>query len=219
MRSIASSRASRSARGRAERRILRRVKVPPAPDATSLHEAALAYLSQRPSSVAQMKRVLGRRVSAWGRRAARAGAEEAEVASAAARARTAIEEVLARLQRSGLLDDGTFAKQRAASLTRAGKSRRAVAFDLAQRGISDEVAREHVPTDAETELAAAVTFTRKRRLGPFAKTSVSMRDDEHRRALGALARAGYSFSTAERALRLDRETAEEILRRVRPVGW
>lgn len=199
----------------------KKAKAPPAaPNEAILHEAALEYLAARAASVAQMKRVLARKIDNWGRRATRAGVDAEAVESDAARARQHIEDVLARLRRSGLIDDAKFARQRAGSLNRAGKSSRAIAFDLAQRGVSREIVRESVASDGASDLLAAVTLTRKKRLGPFARSSdESPTRETKRKWLGALARAGFSMSVAERALRMDREAAEELLRSSKPLGW
>lgn len=189
----------------------------PAPTAAQLHEAALSYLTARAASFAQVEQALERRVAAWARRTIRAGSSEESVEEDARRARGAIAGVLERLSSSGLVDDERFARQRADALALRGKSRRAVAFDLARRGIEESVVREAGARDAATELAAAVTFARKKRLGAFAKDAPS--PELHRKWLAAFARAGYGFDVAERALRMDRESAEAIVRELRPAGW
>lgn len=183
------------------------------PSQNVIHEWALAYLTNRPASVAVMKKVLQRRIDAWARRAAKAGEGADEIESGVATAKERALAVIERLTSSGLLNDVVYAKQRAERLTREGKSRRAVAFDLAQKGIARELARASAPTDPETELAAAVALVRKKRLGAFSRKSGAEIDAKERhRWLGALARAGYSFSIADRALRMDREAAEDLLR-------
>jgi regulatory protein len=189
-----------------------------APTAASLYEAALSYLSARAASRARLAAALERRVVRWARQAERAGAPADEIARDVAISRNAIDGVLERLVESGLVDDARFAQQRAGALTRAGKSRRAAVFDLTRHGIDETLAREAGARDAETELLAAVTFARRKRLGPFAREPAptpSLRN----RWLSAFARAGYSFDVATRALRLDRETAEEMSERLRPAGW
>ncbi|MFO0738116.1 MAG: regulatory protein RecX [Labilithrix sp.] len=183
---------------------------PPALTQAVLHEAALAYLTHRSASVAQMRKVLDRRVAAWARRAS-----EEEAAAGVEKARTAAEAVVERLLASGLLDDAAYAQRRAEALTRSGKSRRAVAFELARKGVNEEAARAAVPQDAETELAAAVALMRRKRIGPYARASLVRDDKLERRWLGTFARGGFSFSTAQRVLRMDRDAADEVLRLLR----
>jgi regulatory protein len=191
-------------------------KAPPL-TADSLREAALAYLSHRSASVVELRRVLARKVGTWAKKAARSGLDEAEIASAIARAKDDAEAIIARFRGNGLLDDVAFATSRAKRLARSGKSSRAIASDLAHRGIDAETARSAAPRSDASELAAAVVFARKKRLGAFAREDAGT--DARRRWLGALARAGYSFEIAERVLRMDRESAEEVLARDDLRGW
>lgn len=194
----------------------------PAPTATVLHEAALGYLAQRSASVAQLTRSLVRKVDTWARRADRAGVDAEEIAAERARCQLAIDTLVARLKASGLLDDALYAKQRAERLTRSGKSRRAVALDLRLKGIAETTARDVTPRDADTELGAAIALARKKRIGPFARSIPEDRAEKsalERKWLGAFARGGFSFGTAQKVLRLDRDAAEELLHGLVPIGW
>lgn len=168
-------------------------------DRDSLHEAALAYLSRRPATAAMMVRVLERR-------AIKKGVALEEVADT-------IRDVVARLVEVGLVDDAGFAATRVKRLERAGRSSRAIAAHLAQKGVRSEVARTALSSesrDGDADFDAALVLTRKRRIGPFAREPAEGRD-AHNKELGILARAGFDRSTAERALRIDREEAEERL--------
>ena len=166
-------------------------------NAADLHEVALAYLARRPASAAMMTRVLERR-------ARKKGVDLDDVADA-------IRSVVARLVEVGLVDDASFAASRVDRLGRAGRSSRAIAAHLAQKGVRADVARAALVTrDASADLDAALVLTRKRRIGAFARTPATG-PDARRKELGILARAGFDRSTAERALRIDREEAEERL--------
>jgi regulatory protein len=167
--------------------------------------AALAYLTIRSASVAEVKKVLDRRIRAWAKKT-----DDADVE----RATGFRDAVLERLKASGLLNDAAYAERRAASLSRSGKSRRAVEFDLARRGVSESIAKATVPNDAALELESAVALMRKKRLGPFSKVETPDQKLRHR-WLGAFARAGFSLSVASRALKLDLETAENLLKSLR----
>ena len=105
------------------------------------------------------------------------------------------------------LDDKTFAEVSSRSGMRSGRSRRAVAQKLAQKGIAKETAAEAV---AEIDdLFAALVLARKRAFGPFRKVEF----DEKRKAkeLSAFARAGFSFDIGKRVLAMPLEDAEETL--------
>ena len=98
-----------------------------------------------------------------------------------------------------------------------GRSRRAITAHLAQKGVAATTVREAVGHDVGAELAAAIAFARKRRLGPFAREEAEPLDRDARRvaerkALGTMARAGFDFGVCERVLRMDRDDADERLR-------
>jgi len=183
----------------------------PAPDRARLHEAALKHLSRYATTEVGLRRVLFRRVDRWARAA---GGDSADAAAAKQAAR----EVVARLVEQGLVSDAAFAAARARSLTRAGRSRRAVEAHLAQRGVGAEVLRETVAEDAETELAAALAMTRRRRIGPF--RAAELEDGVEAAAarlkeLGVLARAGFSQDIARQALGMELEEAQARIARLR----
>jgi regulatory protein len=177
-----------------------------APDEAALHEAALRHLARYATSETGLRRVLDRRVQRW----ARSAAAEPD---AVARSKQAVRTVVARLVAAGALDDAAFAAGRAQRLLRSGHSRQGVAAHLAARGIAGETARAALPDDADAELAAALALARRRRIGPF-RTGVA--DTEaRRRELGVLARAGFPRDVAVRALAMEAEPAEELVRRLR----
>lgn len=181
-------------------------KTADAPSRAALHEAALAYLARSAATAATLERALHRKIATWARSAARAGRDAEVIAADVDRCREATAEIVARLGEVGLVDDAAFAEARARVLSRAGRSRLAVAAHLAAKGVAPAIAREVLPDD---ELGAALVFARKRRIGPFAREGTS-REDE-RRALAAMARAGFGRSACDRALRMDREVADALL--------
>ena len=186
----------------------------PAPTRAKLHEAALAHLAKFSATETGLVRVLDRRIDRWARRAAmestEPGAEPDTTPS-----RLAAREVARALVQSGVVDDTAFAAGRARSLTRAGRSRRAISAHLSAKGVPQEVARAALP-EADTELAAALAYAR-RRLGPFRTdrdTDVPI-EDTRRKEIGALARAGFPQPVAQQALRMDREEAEAAVIRLK----
>jgi regulatory protein len=186
-----------------------------APTRAALHEAALAYLARGAATAESVRKTLERRTSNWARRAVRAGRDAEGVAADAAAAREVIPEIVARLREVGLVNDATFAENRARRMSSAGRSRRAISAHLGQKGVDAATVREAVPHDAGSELAAAVVFARKRRIGPFFSGEQpegrDARREADRKALGALARAGFDWNVCERVMRMDRESADELL--------
>jgi regulatory protein len=173
--------AARAGQGRQRRRALK------APDEPALQAAALSYLGRFAASTEMLRRVLLRRVE----RAAREELIERD------HGRQMVERVIARIVSSGLLDDETFAVQRARSLVRRGKAPSMVKSALAAKGIWSDGAA-HALSELGEEMpdigrAAALNLARRRHLGPYRKTARS----EHRdRDLATLARAGHPFEIA-----------------------
>ncbi len=180
----------------------------PAPDAASLRQAALTYLTRYSATQTGLLRVLGRRIDRWAR-VAEAPPEAAAAAKAAARG------VVAHLASIGAVDDALFAAGRARSLHRAGRSRRAIAAHLQAKGVPPDLASP--PDDPAAELAAAVLYASRRRMGPFRPSpsepvSGEAADPARRmRELGRLARAGFPATIAGRVLDLPPEEAEALL--------
>lgn len=179
------------------------------PDAANLHEAALRYLARYAATAAGLLRVLVRRVDRW----AHAAAADAEDVAAAKRAAQA---VVARLVAAGAVDDAAFAAGRARSLARSGRSRRAIAAHLVAKGVPGALTAA-LPDDPDAELAAALAYARRRRMGPFRAASVTEDDgaaparDLRLKALARLARAGFAQSVAGQVLDMDADAAEAML--------
>ncbi|HQT47686.1 MAG TPA: RecX family transcriptional regulator [Acidocella sp.] len=171
------------------------------PDGAKLYEAALNHLARYAATEAGLARVLARKVDRWTRLYAGEDAEPEETAQAARQAKAAIPGVIARLRDLGAVNDDTFAASRAKRLTREGKSRRATLAYLAAKGVVGARLEE----DPDRELAAACAYLRRRRAGPFGEAP-------ELKILAAMARGGFSQDVARRALRLDREEAEALIK-------
>lgn len=184
--------------------------LPATPDRARLHDAAIRHLARYATTSAGLLRVLSRRIDRWAR------ATEAEPEAVLA-ARAVAQGVVDALASAGLVNDAEFAAARARSLTRSGRSRRAVTAHLAQRGVGPDILEAAVPDDAEAELAAAVLLARKRRLGPFGATATDAeaRHKAMHKALAAFARAGFSQDTARKALAMEADAAEALIIRLR----
>ena len=186
----------------------------PPPDAAELHDAALAHLARYATTEVGLRRVLERRVDRWANIASNGGADRDAVATQAAAAREVVREVVARLVAAAAVNDVTFAQSRSRSLTRAGRSRRAVAAHLAAKGVDSEAARAALPEDEQSELAAALVLARRRRIGPFRQDDAT-EPAQRTRELAILARAGFPQDVARRALAMDPEQAEALVIQLR----
>lgn len=178
----------------------------PLPTEAGLHETALRHLARYATTRVGLVRVLDRRVARW----ARAVEADAEAQSAP---RDAVRAVVTRLVAAGVVDDAVFAAARTTGLSRTGRSRRAVAAHLSERGVTREVA-EVALAGAPAELAAAAAAAKRRRIGPFRSVD-DVSPELARKELGVLARAGFAQDVARRALALDRDEAEALLAQLR----
>lgn len=166
---------------------------------------ALHYLERYASSAENLRRVLIRRLQ---RSEALHGAEKTAKAAD-------VDALVARYCAAGLLDDQVYATARTASLHRQGKSTRAIRQTLAIKGVAAEVIDSALDSlqdeiGAETDLAGAVNYAKRRRLGPW--RSPERRSDNRERDMAALGRQGYSYDIAKRIVDApDVATLEEEL--------
>jgi len=107
----------------------------------------------------------------------------------------------------GALDDGAYAEISTRSAVRSGKSKKAIAFRLASKGVA--AATAETALDEADDLFAAVVFARKRGFGPFRRADL----DEKRKAkeLSAFARNGFSFEIGRRVFDMALEEADDVL--------
>lgn len=173
-----------------------------------LHNIALHHLERFSASRDGVRRVLERRVF----KAERALGEIPDEAG------TWIAEVLDTLERQGFLDDARYAESTARSLAARGQSLRAIRQRLAAKGVGrdhvdaalERLAEDLAPAgvdaaESDPDMAAAVTYARRRRLGPWRAPEV--RADFRQKDMAALARRGFSADIARRLL--DAESPEE----------
>lgn len=165
-----------------------------------LERAALFYLDRYATSADNLRRVLRRKVarSAWAHGTDPAAGE------------AAIDTLIARFLGAGLLDDARYAETHARSLSRRGQSLRGIRRQLLQKGVGeDEIAAALAGLSDELgdpELAAALAYARRRRLGPF--RAGAERPAQRERDLAALARRGFAVDLVLKVI--DAESAEEL---------
>jgi regulatory protein len=162
---------------------------------------ALGYLGRYASSAENLRRVLLRRL----RRRLPAGSD-------ALRPAAAVEAVVARYRRAGLIDDAAYAEGQAWSWHRSGTPSQQIRLRLIAKGVEEAVAAEAVAklrAEAdELDLGAACAFARRRRLGPYRRGAA-----EPARELAAFARAGFGRRVALAVLACaDVAAAEELAR-------
>lgn len=152
-----------------------------------LERAAMAYLERYASSAENLRRVLRRKVE---KRCRLRGEDASEFHGA-------IDDVVARTLRSGLVDDRRYAEARVASLRRRGGSRRAIQAKLTAKGLERETVAAALEGEPEDELTAAHALARRRRLGPY---RTGERAPFRAKDLAALARGGFAFDVARQVI-------------------
>lgn len=173
------------------RREPRKPKPPRKVSPRYLENAALHYLKRYAATVSQLKRVLMRRVD---RSVKFHGGDRAEAVGW-------VDALAEKLIRNGLINDRTYAETRVHSLRASGRSARVITQKLRMKGVAPELVQEKLAeaTQDVPEDAAARIWARKKRLGPF-RRDPSTREENRKKDLAALARAGFSFAIAKRVI-------------------
>lgn len=105
------------------------------------------------------------------------------------------------------LDDQAYAEIRTRSAGRAGKSKRAIAQTLVQKGVDRAIVAEAV--QATDDLTAGVAYARRRAFGPFRR--VALDEKQKAKEISAFARQGFGYEIGARIVAMEREEADEIL--------
>ncbi len=108
----------------------------------------------------------------------------------------------------GYVNDAGFAESRAASLTRKGYGPARIRPSLKASGIEDDLARASIDIDVAQQLEIALSFARKRRIGPFFDGEMLPR--QRQRAFAAMIRAGHGFEIVSKVLAMTPESATVV---------
>lgn len=150
-------------------------------DQAALQELAFGYVARFATSRAKLHSYLNRKLRERGWN----GAAEPDTQS-----------VVDKVVYLGFVDDAAFAGMKAASLTRRGYGKGRVRMALAASGITAEDGSEALAHADEQQLAAALRFAERRRLGPYA--DVHGDAPARQKALAAMLRAGHPMDLARR---------------------
>lgn len=173
-----------------------------------LNNYALFYLERFSSSSKNLKRILMRRVK---KSVAHHGEPSVEDAS------KMIDDVVVKLIELKYINDDLYARDRTTSFRRAGNSARQISAKLYAKGVDNEKIETAIKTvDKELglqenpELMAAIRYAQRRNLGPYRRPRLNQdvevsQEDLDRKDLAKLARAGFSFDVAKKALEEKRE--------------
>jgi regulatory protein len=153
---------------------------PPPLDAAALDRLALRYVERFATTRARLVSYLVRKIRERG--------WEGDAADPAALAD--------KLVALGYIDDRAFGEARASAMARRGLGKRRVEGVFHQVGIGGEDAEALAPAIEARTLDAALTFARKRRIGPF--SSVAADRPQREKQIAAMIRGGHDFTLARR---------------------
>jgi regulatory protein len=186
----------------APERVPREPRAPRPIDAAQLQDMAVGYAAKYATTAAKLRRYLGRKLGERGW---------------SGEALPDVESLVGRITSLGYVDDRAYAASKARDLAARGFGARRVRGALSAAGVGrDDVAAVTAPDDdadgADTALATAIAFARRRRFGPFARDGASTDPARMRRELAAMARAGHDFDVAKRVLAArDAEAAQALI--------
>lgn len=177
----------------------RRTKSDPSPLTRGELEAyAVSYLAKFDCTVARLRQVLQRKLE----KSAVGPSNASDTETTTVTGRPDVEHIIERFLDVGYLNDERFARGLARSLFARGMAPRKAVERLRQRGVTNDLAQRVIQECAhsgETELVSAARLVRRKRLG-WCRTDEALRKERAQRDLAALARAGFSFDVARRAL-------------------
>jgi regulatory protein len=184
------------------------------PTTEYLSNVALFYLGRYAASEASLRRVLTNKL----RRAAMSHTEFSHDTEKQSSLRNDIETIIEKHRKTGILNDAAYASTKINSMRRQGRSRSYIRNKLGQKGIKSQHVAEGleeidgVDTDpSEAEMSAALAFVKRKRLGSFRKSNITAgksAEDLRKKDFAALARAGFSFAIAQKALGKNNEDFE-----------
>jgi len=120
-----------------------------------------------------------------------------------------LDKLIERYKSVGLLNDEVFARSKVASLRRKGMGRQGIVAKLQAKGLSQEQiksALKEIDEDKEdAELEAAREYVRRKKLGMHRTKTPDDLKKHTQKELASLARAGFSYEVARKALEFDEE--------------
>ncbi len=181
-----------------------------------LHNAGLYYLERYSSSVENFRRVMGRKIEKSCTFHEDTNKSEHY---------ESLEAVIESFKKYNYLNDTAYTKTKIRSMRRQGTSKNMIILKLSQKGLERgfiaDLIKEHDKDDNDpftaeqkdekysAELTAAIKTVRKKKLGVFRK----VKDDDDlyhlkQKDLAAMARAGYSYQTSQKALSISAESLQ-----------
>ncbi len=169
-----------------------------------LYNSGLAYLQRFPTSVPHFKRVMQRKIDRSCKFHNDQSPEECS---------KFLQEVVEIFLRQGLLNDDAFLSGMVNSYRRRGLSTLAILSKLQQKGFSASVIAQTLQNHddennvKDNEFRAALMLVRRKKIGAYRNQQQEFQSKD----MGVMARAGFGFDVARKALTCPPETLEEYL--------
>ena len=187
----------------------RREKKPPKKITEKYHyKSGLAYLQRFPASTPHFRRIMGRKID----RSCNYHKDQSKEDCLAL-----LDATVAGFERMGLLNDEAYLSGMINSLRRRGLSKQAILSKLQMKGMAQdrilEVLRSYDEDSGvdNADLVAALRLSRRKRLGAYRRDA----DADRNKELASLARAGFGFDIAQKALALSPDEAEDLIAQTR----
>ena len=126
-----------------------------------------------------------------------------------------VEDLVEKFKRTGLLNDDLYIASMVGSYRRKGLSKRMITQKLMMKGVESETVQDYLSKHDEqkhedtqgAELKAAAIHCRKKKLGAYGGPNSPEADKQ----LARLARAGFGFDIAKKALALSEDEIHDII--------
>jgi regulatory protein len=182
-------------------------KIPKKITARYLHNSGLAYLQRFPASSMHFRTIMMRKIHKSCRHHTEQNMEDCQAL---------LEDLIVKFHDLSLLDDKGYLRGMIRSLRKRGLSSKQIAQKLQQKGYERDAIesavmvhdREEFESEYEGDFYAALTFARRKKLGPF--DVMNKRDPE--KSLASMARAGYSYGIAKKVLDMDADDIPDLFR-------
>lgn len=158
------------------------------------------YLDRFPASVGQFRTVMMRKI-----KKSCAHHAEQDLAACIAMLNTVIE----KFERIGFLNDEGYAQGLVRSLQSRGWPKNRIIMRLKMKNISTDIIEPIFEDNPRDEFTNALIWVKRKKFGAY-----DMRNRTFEKSMAAMARAGFDFDTAKRALALSTEEIEEYFFKV-----
>lgn len=176
-------------------------RIPRRINPTYLHNSGLYYLERFSASKAHFKSVMMRKVKRSCMHHKDQNYDECA---------KMVDDLADKFERLDLLNDEVYARAVVTSLRRRGMSKTMILGKMRMKGIGRDLTLQELNKidtesyDEDPELQAALKLARKKRIGPY----FTGEEEDMKKSLGKLARAGFSYDIARKILDYD---LDEIL--------